>query len=316
MFNVLITKAVNAAPAADLYGEGLALLGGAPDIEELDEGGIALCKSDGQIIQRDAAGDIADSISVSKGDTLKFVVRTANGLQKGLTINPFNFSYNHRAYIAPGTQESKHVISAPADLTPFVGQYATLRVTDNSQPEYKVNRTKSYEVELNDENADDIDSVMAELVDKINNDDNAIITAAYDNGTDTITYTANEAGVRFTVNAEDIIRDSTYTVNAHNVVGTPTSALAEKEIRRSSQLGINIDEEASELYNISRSADKDTTYDVFVINTTNNVGHSKSPNFELTQTIAIPSGCTGVIAELTSLLEYLAGEDNAATWEA
>lgn len=317
MFSVLVLNQVNVDPTDDRYGEGVNLLaGGDPDYDDLDVGSILLALSDGSIIQRAAAaGDIADSVDARPDQFMKFIVRTANGLQKGIDISVGNFAYSYNAYVAPVAQVMTVVAAAPADLAPFIGQYATITITKVSEPEYKVSRTKSYSVILNDVNSADIDLVMAELVTKINADHDLGVTVAYNAGNNTLTLTGT-VGKRFNVVAEDIIRDSTIVTTTQPVVGTPTSALEKSEIERSSWDGYNLSKMASELYNLKKSTDPDVTYATFVIGTKLNIGPSKGHQFDTHQIIAVPVVCTGVIEELTSLLDYLSGADAAATWTA
>lgn len=314
MFNVLIGNAVDAAPAKDVYGSGLKIIGTPTDIDDLEVGGIALLKSDGTIVQRGSATVISAGVGAIKPDTtFKFQVRTARGLQTGLTLNPRDMSYEYQKYVAPVKHVTKHVVAAPSTLADYIGRYATIRVTDTSQPEYKLTRTREYSILLNEINTATLNALVAEIKDTINADVSATVVVT--GSTNTLIYTAKEAGKRITVVAEDVIRSSVYSETTAPKKGTPTADLAELEIRRSSQMGININAKASDLYNLVRSTDEVVGYDIFSISTVNNTGPDKSPTFDLLQTIAIPTACTTLVKELKSLLNYLITEATTDKWE-
>lgn len=316
MYSVLVLNPVNADPATDTYGEGMTL--GTPAtlaLSDLDVGSIALVKSDGEILDRTAnAGAIADEDfagNMRNDQLLNFVTRTANGLQKGVHLTR-GLKYYLTEYSTPVAQEETLTVSAPTELAPFVGQYASIHIIDVDAPEWQMTRQKPYSVIVNETNYADIDTVMGELEDAINNDPDAIVTVVYAAGV--FTFTAKVAGKRFAVKAEDIIRDSVAATTQEPVSGPPTSEIAEAEINRSSQEGININKMASELYNVVRSTNPALTYSVFVIESTNNIGSDKGVQFPLTQTIAVPTTCTLLIDDLTALLDYLSESDVDAVW--
>ncbi len=304
MFNLLVTKAINPIPSNDIYGEGLS----GNNINTLAQGSIVLTNSDGTLLHSDSGVEIMQSMSLNKDKTYRFATKDANGIKFGLNINPNMIQYTKSLYVSPIAHVIKITVAAPSDLSPYIGQYANIALTDTSEPEYRTSRTKNYSVVLNEANTDNIATLMTELAALINADSNAIAIASY--GAGIITLTAKVAGKRIMANPEDIIRDSTVVHHVQPKAGTPTDNIKLLSDSIKSWEGININKNASDLHNVSDVVEN-IQYTVFTINTANPTGPSIDTKFNLTQYIAIPSGCTRVITDVESILNFISGDMNA-----
>ena len=316
MFSVLILNQIDDDPTVDVYGDDIDAVIGDQDIEDLEIGSIVLAHESGVMIPRGADNaDIADSVTMGREGVFHFINRTRNGIQKGIPINVNNFKWEYRAYAAGTAQVTTVTIIVP-ELDGYVGQYATLSVVDTTKPEYDLSRVKTYTVQINEAIVADAnqDRALATAFQTlIDADEDRLFNSVRTD--EALALTARTAGKRFVVNVEDVIRDSTVTTNTQPVsVTSPTSELAELEKRRSSQEGYNISDMAVSLYDIKRATDSTVNYDIFTIQSTNNIGKDKGHQFENTQVIAVPTGCTKLVEDLQELLEYLSGDDDAATW--
>lgn len=314
MLSILVLKQTEVVATDDIYGIGTTP--GGLDIDDLTAGGIILVASSGQLLDRTAdGGDIDDEGLDVAGRTVRFVANTPNGLIHGIDINPRDFDVvfvNHSSF-TPTAAIGNLVVAAPADLTPFVGQYATVTITDVDAPEYQIDRMKLYTVELDETNVTDIDNVMTDLETEINADADAIVTAVYTEGTNTLTLTHKETGKAFNAVAGDVIRDSVFTMTTPPVDIHTGTDVEEAHTKVASWLGYNPADKANALYDLLPVAEAGVDYDLFVIHTTLNQGPDHSVNFPKTQIIAVPEGCTTLTADILAILEYLGG-DAAAVW--
>jgi len=303
MFNVLVLQP-NADPLNDVYGFDIDFT--APDIADLKVGAVVVAKSDGSLIEN--AVDPATDIALTAGQHINFVVNTINGLKKSVDLKRGGIRYTKEEHLTPEAKEIEVTIAAPADLTPFVGQYASITFTNKMIPEFNQTRLKFVSVELTEDNVVSIDDVMDDLVDAINHTI-PYVTAVYALGVLTLT---GEAGFDFAISAGDIIRDSAIEVTIPVVFGTPNAALVKRIQELSSYDGVNISKQASELYSLSPEINPTLAYSRYVINIINPIGPSKVPSFTLTQYIFVPEGMANVDADIQAVLDYLMGNDTAA----
>lgn len=309
MHNVIILNSFG-VDDADRFADGVTDYG--IDVNNLET--ITAIMKSGIAVERKAGTNIVNDVGTLQDQTFTLVANTVNGIVKGITINPKNLRWSVLASDANTSQVQITKLAAlpwdGIDLEPFIGQYASISITDLSMPEYNTKRTKVFTTEII--TGDDHDSVMGRLEDLIGAWDK-VDTAVY--AADELTITFKTTG-RYSIQGGDLFRGIVVTNTQEPIRFTvSTSQLLEEEYRRSSQMGVNIHKMASDLHSVQSGVEADQSYTVFTIESVNNIGKDKGHQFPVTQLLAVDERQANLILEITSFLEYISGEDAAATWE-
>lgn len=310
------------AANTDRFSKGLTANDRIDAIGDLADGGITFLGPAGILVVPGATGAaLTANLGLTPNTYGMFIVKNGTTLNKGVAMNGGRISYAKQTYVTPtamvyalgynaATGMTTNNITS-VDLATNVGKPVTLRSTNPNYPPENPLHVRAYTTNILP--SDTVSAILDRLVALGNADANRHATFAKTNSTTYygVSITALDKGVLVSGKLDDGFV-GTIGGKVSGVVGTPTAALLEIEKDAMVRVGHNPAPSARYLDTITPKIDVSVSYVAYFI-TCVNTTESKKTDFDIEQTIVIPSAATALIADMDDMLNALCGS-SSETW--